>query len=170
MDFNATWLGVGVKSGGILGIGGVESTSGIFFNVGNPSYTHTFSMTSSRWGLGLGGGGGLVGICVFKLNALAWLDGQVIEDWGVNVSMGGRWKDVAKVLQAKRFFHHIKMVKAIGSLVTNLDEVRNIMHYLYTAYDFDANGDHPMLSFDIPAAGIGLELSAFKTSGKMWID
>ena len=165
-----TWLGIGVKSGGMLGVGGAESVSGTVYNLGNPGITYGFSMVSSRWGIGFGGGGGLVVIGGFKLNGLIWLDGRVMEDWGVNVSMGGKWKDLVKALNAKNFFRNIKLAKAAGALISNLDEIRNAMHYIYNAYDFDAKGDHPSVSFDVPLAGVGLELSAFKTSGKMWID
>lgn len=169
MKADETWLGLGVKSGGQLLIGGVESTGGLFFNIGNPSVIHKFSMTSSRWGFGLGGGAQLVCICVFKLRGLAWLDGQTIEDWGVNIDMGKKWKHWAKLVDEK-FFVKMKVVWGLRSIVSHLDEIRDVMHYLYNAYEFDAKGDHPMVSFEVPFAGAGLELSAFKTKGKIWID
>ena len=170
MKLEETWLGIGVKAGGMLGFGGVESVSGTFYNIGNPGITYGFSMVSSRWGFGLGGGSGLVAIGVFKLNGLSWLDGRVMEDWGVNVDLGGRWKHLVKALDAKNFFRNVKLARAFGALVSNLDEIRDAMHYIYNAYEFDAKGDHPSVSLDVPFAGAGLELSAFKTSGKMWID
>ena len=170
MKYDQKWLGIGVKTGGMLGFGGVESTSGTFFNLANPGITYGFSMTSSRWGIGLGGGGGLVAIGVFKLNGLIWLDGREMEDWGVNVDLGGRWKHLAKALETKKFFKNIRIARAFGSIVAHLDEIRDAMHYIYNAYEFDAKGDHPTVSFDVPFAGAGLELSAFKTKGKMWID
>ncbi len=170
MKLHETWLGIGVKAGGMLGVGGVESVSGTFYNLKNPRITHRFSMVSSRWGFGLGGGGGLVAIGVFKLNGLAWLDGRVMEDWGVNVDMGGKWAHLAKALEVKKFFRNVKLARVLGHIVVNLDEIRDAMHYIYNAYEFDAKGDHPSVSLDVPFAGAGLELSAFKTSGRMWID
>lgn len=170
MKYDETWLGIGIKSGGQLLFGGVESVAGHFFNLGIKGMAPRFSMTSSRWGFGLGGGVTLTCICVFKLKGIYWLDGREIDDWGVNIDMGGKWKSAAKALKAKKFFQQIKIARALGSIVANLDEIRDAMHYLYNLYDFDRNGDHPMLSFDIPFAGVGLELSAFKTSGKMWIE
>lgn len=170
MKLDETWLGIGVKAGGMLGFGGVESVSGRFYNLGNTGVTYDFSMVSSRWGFGLGGGAGLVAIGVFKLNGLMWLNGREMNDWGVNVDMGGRWKHIAKALDTKNFFRNIKLARAIGSIVANLDEIRDAMHYIYNAYEFDAKGDHPSVSLDVPFAGAGLELSAFKTSGKIWIE
>jgi hypothetical protein len=170
MKYEETWLGIGIKSGGQLLFGGVESISGQFFNLGIASLTPRFTMTSSRWGLGLGGGIQLSCICVFKLKGIYWLDGREFEDWGVNIDLGGKWKHAAKILEGKKFFTQIKIASAVGHIITNLDEIRDGMHYLYNLYDFDHNGDHPTLSFDVPLAGLGLELSAFKTSGTMWID
>jgi len=169
MKSEETWLGVGVKSGGQLLFGGVESTGGLFFNLGNPNVIHTFSMTSSRWGFGLGGGAQLVCMFVFKLKGLAWLDGQTIEDWGMNVDMGGRWKHWTKIVDDK-FRSTVHAVWALSSIVPHLDEIRDVMHYLYNLYEFDSKGDHPMLSLEVPFAGAGLELSAFKSKGKIWID
>jgi hypothetical protein len=170
MKYEETWIGLGIKTGGQALFGGVESVSGTFHNLGVPGWKPRFSMTSSRWGFGLGGGISLTCICVFKLAGISWLDGRTIDDWGVNVDLGAKWKSAAKVLQGKKFFQQLKLARLVGSLVGNLDEIRDAMHYLYNLYDFDRNGDHPMLNFDIPLAGIGVELSAFKTSGRIWID
>ena len=170
MKFDETWIGLGLKTGGQLIFGGVESVAGSFFKLGTPSWQPRFSMVSSRWGLGLGGGASLTCICIFKLKGIMWLDGRRIDDWGVNVDMGHRWKAAAKVLEGKKFFQQLRIAKALGGIIANLDEIRDGLHYLYNLYDFDRNGDHPMLSFDVPFSGIGLELSAFKTSGRIWIN
>lgn len=164
------WLGVGGKWGGQALFGGAETVMGTLYNIANPNNKVTFKRVSSRWGLGLGGGAGLTCICVFKLRGIAWLHGRTIEDWGVNVDLGGKWKHVAKILQTKKFFTHVKIAKAVKGIITNLDEIRDAMHYLYTIYDFDTNGDHPILSFDVPFAGLGLEVSIFKTKGKIFLD
>lgn len=168
---NDTWIGVGAKTGGQLLIGGVESVGGVFINLNNPSMTNTFRMTSSRWGLGLGGGGGLVVMFVFNSNALWWMDGERMSDWGVNVSMGAKWGDAVKFLMSKNFINVVKLVhRSAAFAIMHLDELRNAAHYIANAIEFDSSVEHPTISFDVPMAGVGLELSAFKTSGRIWVD
>jgi hypothetical protein len=166
-----TWIGIGAKSGGMLGIGGYESTQGKFFNVGNPTITYDFTVSSSRWGLGLGGsGGGMVIIFVFKLNGLYWLNQRSVKDWGVNISIGENYGEILEFLAKMRFFSKVKLIgKTLTHLITHIDDLRNIASFLYNASDFDMKGDHPMLAFDVPLVGEGLEVSAFKSYGKIYI-
>ena len=56
------WIGVGVKSGGQLLIGGVESVAAVMVNLVNGE-TFDLEVISSRWGLGLGGSGSVVVAC-----------------------------------------------------------------------------------------------------------
>lgn len=101
---------------------------------------------------------------------LYWLNGKTVEDWGVNISLGPRWKDIAKVLIDKNFFRNIRFARVTFNLLANLEETRNAMHYLYNAYDIDSKGQHPNITFDVPGIGWGVELSAFKSSGTMFIE
>lgn len=166
-----TWVGIGIKSGGSLLIGGVETTTGKFFNVGNPGVTYNFNIVSRRWGLGLGGGGGLVVIFVFKLKSLYWLNHRSVDDWGVNISIGGKQFEILKFLANKNFFHTVRYVGRSLNLLTNyIEDFRNVSSFLYNVNDFDSKADHPILSLDVPGVGLGLELSAFKSYGKIYLE
>ncbi len=170
IDFNAIWLGVGVKSGGQLGFGGIESVTGRYYNLGN-RMKRDFSMVSSRWGLGLGGGGGLFVSIYFNTYELYWLNGRTIEDWAVNVSLGKKWKEVAAILKAKNFIRNVRLAAKIYSIVPHLDEIREAVSNIYNATDFEAISDpHPNFMFDVPGAGYSLEVSAVKTKGTMYLD
>lgn len=167
----ATWLGVGLKSGGQLLFGGVETEAGYFFNLDNNTAGHYYSMTSSRWGFGLGGGGGVSIICVFNSNEIWWLNGKEQSDWGVEVSLGGKWKDVIRATD-KSILAILKfLAKNPAAFLQNLDKLRDFAHVVYNTFDvMNRKEEHPILCLDIPFLGEGLELSAFKKSGKIWID
>src|ERR1035438_3559428 len=98
MKLEETWLGLGVKSDGQLLVGGVESITGMLFNLGNVSDRHTFEMTSSRWGLGLGGSIGVTAVFVFDLRGVNWLDGQEITGGGLTVSYGDKFGNLSQYL------------------------------------------------------------------------
>ncbi len=128
-------------------------------------------MMSSRWGLGLGGGGGLFVTIYLNTYELYWLNGRTIQDWGVNVALGKNWKEVAEFLNTKNFIRNVKFAAKVWNIVTHLDEIRDAVSVIYNATDFDAISDpHPNITFDIPGAGYHLELSALKTKGTMYLD
>ena len=79
------WLGFGVKSGGQLLIGGVETTTAYVVNLGDLE-TFDLQIISSRWGLGLGGSGGVVAIIGFGFTVPEELHRKDVQDWGVNVA------------------------------------------------------------------------------------
>ena len=169
-DPKQTWSGVGLKTGGMIGPVGYESVSGRFFNAGDLSLTYDFQIKSARQGLGLGGGAGLVVYFVFKLNSFAWMHDRLIEDWGISVSLGENYWTILRYLSDRNFFAKVKLVsKTLNALATHGEEFRNVASFLYNVYDFDKNGDHPMVNFDVPGAGKGLEVAAFKTGGRLRI-
>jgi hypothetical protein len=167
-----TWLGVGAKSGGQLLFGGVEGEAGILFNLDNPSMMRRYSITSSRWGLGLGGGGGITVTCVFNSNELYWLSETEVSDWGVNISMGAKWKDVVWFIADKKIHLILKMIlRNPFQFLTKLDNLRDFSHFLYNTFEVkNSKTEHPILSLEIPMSGPGLELSGFVKRGKIWID
>ena len=166
-----TWIGIGVKSGGMLGFGGYESTTGKFFNVANPNVTYDFTISTSRWGLGLGGGGGLVVIIVYKLKGFFWLHNRPVDDWGINISMAGKYGDALKVLNQMEFFKKVKTVGSVlDQLLPLLDDFRNAASFVFNALELDMKDEHPILALEVPGVGFGLELSAFKLKGKIYID
>jgi hypothetical protein len=167
-----TWLGIGEKTGGVLFVVGMEGTEGGVFNLANPSRRAGFSLLNVRLGLGLGGGIGLVAMCVFNCSNIWQLNGQSNDDWGVNVSLGGKWDDVAKALKNYKFF---TTVAKIGSKLRlnnpkDIETIRNCLHYIYNEYDIATMGNTPkVISFDTPI-GAGLEVSAtYSFGGKIEI-
>lgn len=129
-------------------------------------------MTSSRWGFGLGGGGGLSVIVVFNSNGLWWLNGTNQSDWGVEISLGKKRSDVIKYMADKRIHTILKLIlRNPAQFLHNLDNLRDFSHYLYNSLDvMNSKQQHPIVSLDVPFAGVGLELSAFVKNGKIWID
>jgi hypothetical protein len=165
-----TWLGVGAKVGGQFLARGRETTIGKIYNLGNLRYNHWFSIKNKRLGLGLGGGADANVICVFKSRSLNWLySGQQTSDWGVNISLGKQWSDLVKLLSPKYLKILEFMAKNVDSL-SNIDDLRDIGSFLYSTIDFSTTkAEHPILNFDIPLAGGGVELSAFVTRGEIQI-
>lgn len=87
MDKYSSWIGVGFKGGGILGIGGVDYVSGTLRNLGFLSEHHDFQIGSGRFGLGLGASVGAVACIVYN-----WVD-----DWSINIAYGAKWIRLSKV-------------------------------------------------------------------------
>ena len=168
-----TWLGIGEKTGGMLFVVGMEGTEGLVFNIDDTSKRAGFGLLNARLGLGLGGGAGLIAMCVFNCPNIYSLNGKSNDDWGVNISLGAKWDKVAKALKNYKFF---ASVVKIGSKLKisdpkDLDNIRNALHYLYNEYDIaSAGGDPKVICFDTPA-GVGLELSAtYSFGGKIEIN
>ena len=70
-----TWLGVGIKSGGMLTVYGYESVSGVLWNLKNPSDEHQFTLKGLRIGVGLGGGGAVTCLFIFNVKNIYRLNG-----------------------------------------------------------------------------------------------
>ncbi|HUF05719.1 MAG TPA: hypothetical protein VMM38_16275 [Aridibacter sp.] len=168
-----TWLGIGEKTGGVLFVVGLEDTWGGIFNLSNPSSRAQFGLANARVGLGLGGGAGIVAMCVFNCLNINQLHGTESSDWGVNISLGAKWDKVVKALKNYKFF---TSVVKIGSKLKihdpkDLESIRNSLHYIYNEYGVaTAAGSSPtVICFDTPA-GIGLEVSAtYSFGGKIEI-
>ena len=160
-DFNpaTTWIGIGNKSGGILFVVGMEGTTGRIYNLGNPQYLIDFSIVNARFGLGLGGTvAQAVLVVAFNCAHGGDLKRVDVNDWGVNVSLGGRWAQVARNMS--RIPTMMRVIRALNSGVgkalgvNNLDEVRNLASYLYTNLEVRSAGNDPkIIAIDIPAIG-----------------
>lgn len=168
-----TWLGIGLKTGGILGIVGMEDTEGEVFNLSNPATHNGFSLLNARLGVGLGGGSGLVAMCVFNCPNINQLHNTESADWGVALSLGAKWDKVAKALKNYKFF---ATVAKIGTKIKitdpkDLESIRNSLHYMYNEYDMATMGKATpkVINFDTPA-GAGLEVSiSYSFGGKIKI-
>ena len=129
-DVNKTWLGIGAKGGGTLFFIGLEETEGYVWHLGTPT-TYSFSVMALRIGAGLGASVGLVAICIFNCdNPLVQLNKTSLNDWGVNISIGGKASKVFKALKQARFWALIgKMgTKGGAKALKNAEQIRGILH------------------------------------------
>jgi hypothetical protein len=171
MKLEETWLGLGVKSDGQLLVGGVESITGMLFNLGNVSDRHTFEMTSSRWGLGLGGSIGVTAVFVFDLKGVMWLDGQEITGGGLTVSYGDKFGNLSQYLNDIKFFTGAKLVaKDAAGPATWLPVFQQAGAAVDNATKKAVGPKHRIIFLDIPFGGVGLELSVVDTKGTLFID
>ncbi len=161
-----TWLGIGEKTGGIVAVVGIEDTEGMIFNLANPSNRAWFSLVNARIGLGLGGGTGLVALCVLNCPNIRTIHGTSCDDWGVNISLGGKWDDVIKTLKNLKFFATVAKIGKHLRITSpkDIENIRNALHYLYNVYDATQGSEPKVICFDTPL-GLGLEVSAFYAFG-----
>jgi hypothetical protein len=161
-----------VKGGFQSGFGGVEHETGRFVNLNNLSQSACYSITSGRWGIGLGGGGGVSVIMVFNSNAINWLDGRELSDWSFNLSLGENWGAVAKFMVDKNIHTMLKLgAKSAIELVKNADDIKDFTSLVFSSLDLaNSKERHPIFTFDVPMASVGMEISGFKKSGKIHID
>jgi hypothetical protein len=177
--FFKRWLGFGVKSGGQLGVAGVESTTAYVVNLGDLE-TFDLQIISRRWGPGLGGSGGAVAIIGFGFRVPYELDHKPVDDWGVNVAYTEKLisKSVLQSIHhSKYFIDGLKNGKYVAptlnarktfTAVGALQNVRNALHTLYGGLEAATKGKGVVV-LDLPFLSVGLELSAFITQGKMYV-
>ena len=176
--FFKRWLGFGVKSGGQLGIGGVESTTAYVVNLGDLE-TFDLQIISSRWGLGLGGSGVAVAVIGFGFTVPEELHRKPLNDWGVNVAFTEKLisKSALQSIHQSKYFidgfkNGIYVAPALNARNTFtaiglLQNVRNALHTLYGG--LEAAKGSGVIVLDLPFLGVGLELSAFLTRGTMYV-
>ena len=171
MSSYESWIGLGVKGGGTLGFVGMETLEGVASNLGYPKHSHSLNVSSIRLGLGLGGGAGFVAIVVFKCGNLMNLNGTKTTDWSINFALGEKWDGVVKGLKNYKFFSTVARIGGIFSkaVPSDVDNIRNSMSYLYTAYDISGMSGPKLVTIDIPFAGIGAEVSAHYLDGEITI-
>lgn len=172
MDKYNQWIGVGFKGGGILGIGGVDYMSGTLRNLGLLGEHHDFQIASGRLGLGLGGSVGVIACIVYDCPNLYVLNDTTVDDWSINAAFGPKWDSIVKGLRGYKFFETVLKMYSKAKLVpSDIDNLRNSASYLYTAGDIAMaqKGAPKLVTIDVPAAGVGVELSAYITKGTIEI-
>lgn len=163
------WFGVGEKAGGTAFFIGVEDLEGLAFNLQNPSSRFAFGATNMRLGIGLGASAGLCALMVFDCPNPNSISGKDLSDWGVNLAVGGQWSKVAKVLGNTKFYALIgKLGTALRLTDRDVAKIRDIFHQIYNCFDTATmnRGVPKVLVIDLPA-GIGIEVSAFYSFGKL---
>lgn len=177
MDNYASWIGTGVKGGGMLGVAGFETMEGVVTNQGYRQHSHPINVSAVRMGFGLGASAGVVALLIFNCRNLLNMNGTQDADWGLNLALGGKWDGVVKGLKQFKFFATMAKVAASPAgkffkkaTPKEIDDLRNAMAYLYTAYDMASMSGKPkLIAIDIPFAGVGAEVSWFRLEGELTV-
>lgn len=162
------WFGVGVKSGGQLGIGGVETTTAKMWNLGD-GHSFDFELVSSRWGLGLGGSIGAVVILGYGFNLPDQIHREKSNDWGVSVAITEKLLSksmLTSMTVAVALARAAKMAGMTKLSVEGVVQLRNLMHTLYAGYE--ASKRKGVICMDVPFAGAGVEVAAYATRGTIY--
>lgn len=162
-----TWVAVATKIGGQLVLVGGEFTEGTLVNCSNSHWRFDFNINSFRAGPGLGVGAGYCVVFAFNCLHPSQLDQTSIEDWGLNVSVAGKWTQIVNGLRNFNFYATIAKIgtkMAIG--IEEAEKIKLSINYLWNALDISQRGGTPMIcAIDTPL-GIGAELSLVKIYGK----
>lgn len=169
MDKYQTWIGTGIEGGGTIVIPGVEYVGGNLMNLGMYRENHDFQILNIRMGLGMGGGVGMVACFVFNCLNLWDLNDTNVDDWSfdVNVALVGKWSSLIKSVKGRKLIPILRLMgdKGVNLTPDQVNLIRDFMSALYGEYEV-ANAKGPkLLTVEIPAAGIGFELSAHFTLG-----
>lgn len=167
MNFSKTWIGAAVKVGGHLAVVGGESLRGTVVRadaISNPQAYWTICSTMGiRFGLGVGGGAGCVGIVVFNASVINDLHNLDIGGWGANAGLG--WlkpttvaPDIYPIFQAMskgvKFCNDNNKANMVTNFINSLSSIEDAVKGKVTPYAF---------VFDIPYGGWSAELSVVKT-------
>ncbi len=167
------WIGVGFKGGGILGIGGVEYMSGTLRNLGLMQEHHDYQVGSGRIGLGLGGGVGAIACIVLDCPNLYSLNDTKVDDWSINFALAVKWDGIVDALRGYKFFSSVVKLKDFKKVTpTDLSNIRDGVSYISnasTAPGVRAGSGPRLVTIDVPFAGVGYELSASVSSGRIEI-
>ncbi len=169
MDKYNSWVGLGFKGGGFTAITGFEYVTGTLRNVGLMSEHHDFQILNVRGGIGLGGSVGAIFCAVYNCPNLWRLDGAWVSDWSINVALGEKWDSVVKGLKNYNLISTVKRINdSKKATPADLENIRNGASYIYGTVDTIRMDDKPKLvTIDIPLAGVGYELSAYVSAGKI---
>jgi hypothetical protein len=172
------WLGIGVKTGGQLLIGGVESSTAYMVNLGDGE-TFNFEVISSRWGLGLGGSGGVIAVMIFGIVEPYELHGKSLNDWGVNIAFTEKFisksvmqslvfsKRFIEIYKADRALLAYRHVKSAFKDIQYFEMLRNVLHVAYMG--FESSKRSGVVIIELPFASAGLEISAHLLRGTMYV-
>lgn len=166
----STWIAVATKIGGQLVWIGGEFTKGTMVNLQNTHWRYDFQLNSFRTGPGLGISAGYVVVFFFNCTSPWEVHETSFEDWGLNIAILGKWKEVLKTLG------HLELYTTVGRIGVHMavglhdaDILRNAAHTLSTAFDIGKFNNQPtIISLDLPL-GLGAEISWVNIYGKVKI-
>jgi hypothetical protein len=179
MNPRLTWVGVGTKIGGTLIAAGMESITGVVWNMANPNANTAVSIESARLGPGLGGGIGGCVIFIFNCPNPFLIDGIPVDDWGFSFSIGAKWSALVKMWRGAGFLNAaadirkaLKATSKLQKMITpgSAEKLKLGANYLWQTYD-TVNGDSKpvIVAFDLPVGSYGVELSLSLLRGRFSI-
>lgn len=164
-----SWIGIGIEGGGTVVIPGIEYVGGRLRNLGMWYDNADFQILKIRMGLGIGGGVGMAAFFLFNCLNLWQIHGTPIEAWSfdVNVAMGQKWSSIVKSLRFRKLIPVLRLLANKKRLLSpdQISLIRDFMSSIYATYEIYNEKGPKLLSIEIPAAGIGAELSAHFTLG-----
>jgi len=166
------WFGLGGQEGGTLGIAGKDTVEACLYSL--ETYQNRFWMNIDGWrlGLGLGASVGVVLVVATGVERPNDLQGFIAGgDVDFQLSLAGKWGDVAKAAKGLNLVRKIagasKFVEKTISLA-EWEKLRDLVWNLYKAMDINSK-KMAVNVLSIPGAGIGLEVSVFKSMGEVTV-
>lgn len=164
------WWGLGVKGGGHVFVVGMELLEAGVINANDTNAKNQFQILNVKLGLGLGGSAGMCAVFLFNCPNLWMCNGAIVKDWGINVALGEKWSDFVKGLKGFKILSKAAQLgyKLKGLTPSDIEDGRNLLHYVWNGYDLSSSDSSlKVVTLDIPSTGIGYELSAAFTEGKL---
>lgn len=180
MNLRNTWVGIGTKYGGTLGVIGAETTFGVIWNMKNFNVHMPVTIENYRIGIGLGGGIGTCLLIVFNCFSPYVIDGMKVSDWGFNFSVGPKWSAVLKMWKACGFLSTIQDMRKALEKTNTLTQVISVkefemlklgVNYYWQGADAvkGDGGDPQVMAFDLPVGSYGTEISLNAMTGNFRI-
>lgn len=111
------WFGLGVNYGGHFFAIGTNAAHAWVFSLDD--YHDNFLFTSEGWrlGPGLGGGYGVALVVITSLRNPSMFETHVSSGWGVELSLGSKWKEVAE---------HAKHYRVVQRIVETMEKSKGL--------------------------------------------
>jgi hypothetical protein len=174
------YIGPGVKGGGFLAVAGGQTLEAHLYSVDD--YNDQFNVDGEIWNLGLGLGGGVNVVMAIGYGGTKPGDfcGCKFGGPDFNISVGERWAELVKGVKKLSTFGRIanalkdsKMTMQGIKLLWKLspsewEQMSNLAKALRDASNTDSDATRPQFnSFDIPMAGVGVEIDAYYSWGQI---
>jgi len=169
------YLGLGVKFGGFAAVVGRQTMEARMYS--SDQYENQFTLQTAIWtaGAGLGGGMSIQLVLGFGAKQKSDFVGLKCGGWDFAADLGEHWGSLAKgarnlrpVLRVARAIQNGEKSGAALRTLTKLsigewEQLSNLVKTIRDSSDVDSSSKTPSInSFDIPLAGIGIELSVYR--------
>lgn len=179
INLRNSWAGIGTKIGGSMIAAGIESTSGVIWNLMNANIHMPVCIENARLGPGLGGGIGTSLLFIFNCANPFMIDGMEVSDWGFNFSIGPKWSALLSAWKACGYLNSIQEIRKALETTNKIqkvikpdtfEKVKLGTNYLWQSVDLARGESKPVVAaFDLPFGSYGAEISLSYTVGKFTI-